>query len=71
MGISGKSHADCANKMRYESESEAEEAAAGALERGGIQLWPYRCPFCTRFHLTAQRPGREAGRRRRPNRPQR
>jgi|GEM_PF-5057667 len=65
MGISGKSHADCANKARYESLVDAEQAAEGALERGGVELWPYRCPFCARFHLTAQRPRREAGRRRR------
>ncbi|HVA36839.1 MAG TPA: hypothetical protein VNJ51_04430 [Candidatus Dormibacteraeota bacterium] len=63
MGISGKSHADCANKSRYESLPEAEQAAEGALERGGVRLWPYRCPLCARFHLTAQRPS--TGRRQR------
>lgn len=44
----------CAKKVRYATEDEAIAAALAAT----IELRPYRCDRCRRFHLTSRTKGK-------------
>lgn len=46
----------CERKLRFASEAEARAAA----ERFALDLRPYRCDRCARFHLTGRTKGKFA-----------
>jgi hypothetical protein len=48
----------CVRKARYSSEQEAVLAA----RRSGLELRPYRCDRCRRFHLTSRTKGKRVPR---------
>lgn len=47
-------HKSCESKTTYETESLAQYQAntCSRYNNGMLDLRPYRCPFCHKFHLT-------------------
>ena len=41
----------CRGKRRYCTKDAAERAAAKMLKKKGVQLEPYPCPFCRKWHI--------------------
>lgn len=50
-----KSLADCQTKNTYSSTCAAEGAATLLGWAGGLDLEPYRCPWCDEYHLRHRR----------------
>lgn len=46
---------NCRKKVSYPSETHAERGASGAWSVRKIELFPYLCPVCNRWHLTSKR----------------
>lgn len=46
--------ADGQAKVRYSSEADANSAALGYRLEHGSELLPYRCEFCSGWHLGAE-----------------
>lgn len=44
----------CVDKCAFTSKADAKRAERQSLLRRGVRLKVYRCPVCTRWHLTSQ-----------------